>query len=353
MYKPFPKTLKNNAMKRLIIALTILVPSLMSMAQTNSWNPYVSQGVVSPAPLLPAEFNGTGVLSFNVGNTGSSTLTLVANQEMTLVITLSKGIPNHPTDPIQALGGSALNYFTWSYNAPVRTYTGIQNQVIPGTWVGNITIQYKVVENTALLNAANGFNVNLQPPPYTNGVNSTSDDAVSSYTYVQAFDFGDAPASYGVARHEINLIKDIDGYYENYMYLGSCVDYESASQHSAQADGDDLNGFCTDDEDGVTFPQMNIGTTVIIPVSITIAPNQNIPPSGTLNIWIDWNGDGDFLDANEYVYGPVAHYNTGIVNVPVYIPLNAFTAQPTYARIRFGNNVSGPSTSPTTSSWGK
>jgi hypothetical protein len=69
-----------------------------------SYNPYFKQGIVSPAPLLPVEFNGTGTLALDVGNTGSTELCLVDGQEMTMVITLSKGIPNN-ADPIAALGG--------------------------------------------------------------------------------------------------------------------------------------------------------------------------------------------------------------------------------------------------------
>ena len=37
-----------------------------------SWNPYVSQGIISP--LLPEEFRVPGVATFNVGNSGSSPL---------------------------------------------------------------------------------------------------------------------------------------------------------------------------------------------------------------------------------------------------------------------------------------
>jgi hypothetical protein len=337
-------------MRKLFIGLVVFLITAAGLAQ--SWNPYVNQGIVSPAPLLPVEFNGAGVLSFNVGNSGSSVLPLTLNQEMTLVITLSKGEPN-AANPIQALGGTWLSYFNWSYNASVKTFTGTQNQDIPGSSLGNpavgtITIQYKVTENTPITVAANGFNVNLQPPPYSNGINTTDDDAVSSYTYVQAFDFGDAPVSYGVARHEINLVKDIFGFYENYMYLGSSVDHEPASQFSSNATGDDLSGI--DDEDGVTFPQMILGATVTIPIEITMV---DFPLSGgVLNAWIDWNGDGDFLDAGEKIAGPLTFYSSTIHNLQVTIPSNAITTAPTFARFRFGNNVSGPSTSPSTS-WGE
>ena len=128
-------------MKKAIIAINLVLATIMASAQ--SWNPYVSQAIVTPAPLLPQEFGGTGELSVNVGNTGSSPLTLVANQEMRLVISLLYGIPDG--DPLSVLGGSWKDYFDWSYDPAIRTYTAIQNQDIPGSSQGNITDRKSVV----------------------------------------------------------------------------------------------------------------------------------------------------------------------------------------------------------------
>ena len=61
-------------MKKVILACFLVVSTLTMFAQ--SWNPYVYQAIVSPAPLLPQEFNGTGQLSFLVGNSGSTALPL-------------------------------------------------------------------------------------------------------------------------------------------------------------------------------------------------------------------------------------------------------------------------------------
>ena len=69
------------------------------------------------------------------------------------------------------------------------------------------------------------------------------------------YDFGDAPESYGSANHII------DG---TNRYLGSKPDAETSQQYSPEADGDDLRG--TDDEDGVTFPDMMQGTRVTVQV---------------------------------------------------------------------------------------
>ncbi|MEN8251551.1 MAG: GEVED domain-containing protein, partial [Bacteroidota bacterium] len=280
-------------MKKALLLFSLIFVSLFASAQ--SYNPYVSQGIISPSPLLPAEFNGTGLVSFNIGNTGSNTLPLVENQEMTLVITLGKGVPDN-VDPLAAMGGTWLHYFDWSYNAGITTYFGTQNQEIPGNYAqGDITITYKVTINSPIGNASNGFNVNIQPPPYANGSNTTDDDAVSSYTYVKALDYGDAPLSYGEAFHEINVFKTA-GNYTHYIYLGTSIDPEPSNQDSVDADGDDTNGI--DDEDGVIMPSLVRGATVNIPVVVT---SHNLSDFSTLNAWFDWNGDGDFGDSGEAI----------------------------------------------------
>jgi len=288
--------------------------------------------------MLPAEFNGTGTLSLFVGNTGSSDITVVPGQEMLVNITLSRGVPNN-VDPLAAISGAGAQWFTWSYNPGIRTYTGVQNQTIPGdlnfTVSEEIVIDYRVAENSFVTQTPqNGFNSNITPPGYTNDSNATNDDTISNYTYVQAFDYGDAPAPYLAARHEINLSGG-SGAYTAYMYLGSSVDPEAVNQASTGADGDDNNqtgGLNVDDEDGVTFPTLIPGETVIIPVVATLVPTTGV---AFLNGWIDWNGDGDFTDPGEQLLASPGVFlsSSGIQNLMVTVPANAVLGT-TYARFR-------------------
>jgi hypothetical protein len=324
-------------MKKVLLAGIMGFVGLVAGAQ--KWNPFVRQGLVSPAPLLPVEYDGTGLLSCTMGNSGESPMKLVANQEMILTITLSSGVPAD-ADPLTSLGGTWAGKFTWNYDSSVRTYTATQNADIPGNSEGTVTIRYRVVSNSRQTNPSNGFNVNLQQPPYTNGINLTGDDAISAYTFVRALDYGDAPSSYGSAAHEINMFKDPGtGTYENYVYLGSSVDPELADLHSDKADGDDL--IFTDDEDGVTFPPLIRGDTVAIPVMVTVHDNG----FGVLNAWLDWNGDGDFTDMGEKIAGPLTVFETGTVTLTVVIPPNAEIARPVFARFRFGDNINSPGNS--------
>ena len=312
-------------MKKILLIAIILFSTVFLSAQ--SYNPYVSNGTVTPAPLLPLQLNGTGVLFFKVGNTGSDALpndpNPPPNNDLKLVITLSSGVPNN-VDPIAALGGTWKTMFDWTWNAGSNSYTGYQNATIPGNSEGNITIQYKVTVNTPINSPSNGFNVNLTPPPYTVGYNSTNDDAVSSYTFTQALDYGDAPASYGAASHDYYYVFPGGAVLVN---MGTLIDFEPANQPSATANGDNINGL--NDEDGVTFPTLIHGASVNISVAVIVAPTI-----GILNGWIDWNGDGDFGEPNEKIASDILIFSNGIVSVPVTVPGNAYTGGPTFARFR-------------------
>ncbi len=141
------------------------------------------------------------------------------------------------------------------------------------------------------------------------------------------YDFGDAPESYGSVWHVIT----------DYPYMGSRPDGEAASQFSEEANGDDLNG--TDDEDGPAFPEMQQGTTVVIPVKTTVS----FFTTAYLSVWFDWNGDGDFDDKNERVAENIRMSALSpTYNLTVDIPDNAVTSTPVFARFRIGPRVSIP-----------
>lgn len=133
--------------------------------------------------------------------------------------------------------------------------------------------------------------------------------------YQASKDFGDAPAKYGSADHVIDLSH----------YMGSSVDEETANQPSTSADADDRNG--VDDEDGVIFPTLTRGLTASIRVTLV--------GSAYLNVWIDWNGDGDFSDSGERILSDGLR-SSGTVNLSVTVPSTAIISAPTFARFRFG-----------------
>lgn len=132
-------------------------------------------------------------------------------------------------------------------------------------------------------------------------------------------DVTDAPASYGNPTHTITGIR-----------LGASVDADASLLNAADANGDDVNS--TDDEDGVVLaPLMPIGQTTAVSVSI-----QN--GSGFLNVWFDWNVDGDFNDAGEQMVADKA-VAPGTTNLNIVVPNGAVVGQ-SYARFRVCSNNS-------------
>ena len=163
-------------MKKLIMFFAAVFSLLVAQAQAPVYNPYLSAASVSPAPLAPVEFNGTGVLTFTIGNGGTDGLLwdpAIPNNDMIVVITLSRGVPNVPTldatTALDALGGTFSSMFDWTYDVATNTYNGRQVQTIAAGASGTIVIQYKVTENSFQLGPQNGFNVNLTPPPIPTG----------------------------------------------------------------------------------------------------------------------------------------------------------------------------------------
>jgi uncharacterized repeat protein (TIGR01451 family) len=136
-------------------------------------------------------------------------------------------------------------------------------------------------------------------------------------------DYGDAPASYGAPSHRIAA---------GVMLGSGAPDAEVAPQYSAGADGDDNAG--ADDENGVVIPTLARSQPALISAAASGA-------GGFLQAWIDWNGDGDFLDAGEQVAtnlqdnaGLDVNPGSGVIAFQVTPPASATTSQ-TYARFRW------------------
>lgn len=133
-------------------------------------------------------------------------------------------------------------------------------------------------------------------------------------------DFGDAPASYGSADHVM----------DGRRYLGSQPDGEASQQYSDEANGDDLNG--TDDEDGITIPDLRQGSRVTIRYQV-VTPYLS---AVYLNAWIDWNGNGRFEEGSERIATDIRRTSSGTYNFDVLVPDIAIATQPTFARFRLG-----------------
>ena len=128
-------------------------------------------------------------------------------------------------------------------------------------------------------------------------------------------DYGDAPDTYSTLWASGGAFHGISG-----LYLGFGVSDEFDGQPSSFADADF--------DDGVALPNELVqGSTAWIGVTSSLA--------GTLNAWIDFNGDGDWGDAGEWIFHDIS-LASGINTLSLDIPISAFLGF-TYARFRLNS----------------
>lgn len=173
---------------------------------------------------------------------------------------------------------------------------------------------YRVVIGTnteALLNssftttAAN----NLAVGSVTSGATSasqtltlaTSDVADVDFAFVSNanFDFGDLPVEYGITTLAQDGGRHIIPSGGSTVYLGLVPDADTNGMPSSRAIGDDAMG--TDDETGITPLSTTSWTDGTVSGGHGGSIQANVTGIGWLVGWIDWNHDGDFLDAGEFV----------------------------------------------------
>jgi len=111
----------------------------------------------------------------------------------------------------------------------------------------------------------------------------------------QPSDFGDAPASYGQARHKFDCAGGVNS---EKVYLGNSVDYESGSIYSDNAKGDDnsyTNSSVINDEDGVTFPAQPLSVkSNSYSVTVSAFRNASLATAPVIYGWVDFNRNGVF-----------------------------------------------------------
>lgn len=167
-------------------------------------------------------------------------------------------------------------------------------------------------------------------------VQLTGSSTISSLVFgikdTATLDYGDLPAIYNSTTAAQNGARHKKGVY----FLGSTIDGELNGNPTANADGDDTSGF--DDEDGIVFDPIVAGSTVRL---IATASRNN----GYLKGWIDWNGDGDFDDANErLVFSGIGSptnnvlLSAGANQLFINVPAGVNVAN-VYARFRYGEQT--------------
>lgn len=144
-----------------------------------------------------------------------------------------------------------------------------------------------------------------------------------------SYDFGDLPDSYATTLAADGARHIISG--SPTLYLGAVApDTEANGPAAAGATGDNTAG--TNDEDGVT---------VLSPAIWTEGPGSDatnflavdVTGSGWLVAWVDFDGDGSFLDANEMILDQAVATGSNLFGVLV--PAGTFTGNGAFLNARF------------------
>tara|TARA_R100000935_G_C2841201_1_gene171143 strand:+ start:2423 stop:6214 length:3792 start_codon:yes stop_codon:yes gene_type:complete len=190
-----------------------------------------------------------------------------------------------------------------------------------------------------------------------------------AFGFFLPMDIGDAPATYGpggghYARHTavsstiqpaaVTLADSLT--YSSLtpnatVYMGiEKPDSDPSTLAGVDATGDDTDKI--DDEDGVTLPMISAGAIFELPVTVEGA-------GGYLQVWSDWNADGDFNDAGEQVAIDAQDNVTGVsgrtddtdttaglITLSVLAPSNMAVGGTSYIRLRWSTEQGLGLTSP-------
>ncbi len=128
------------------------------------------------------------------------------------------------------------------------------------------------------------------------------------------------------------------------LKIGSAAtDSESIPTTNAAATGDDTTG--TDDEN-LTMPTFTVGTTTALSVPVTATLSSLSGTAARAIVFVDWNGDGDVLDANETLAVQTVANGTASLTFNLTPPAGT-TAGTKYLRIRVAETTVTPAFSGT------
>lgn len=167
-------------MKNIILTVGLMLLSITLNAQ---YNPLVFAPTFSESP-IDISIDSSVTIGFTIGNSGIAPLDRWETRPMRFVLSYNKMEVANVNDPASCVIGNT--WFDVVYIDSVRSFLFTQNTVIPGGFNGlqTINILSKVTEASTVDNKSNGFNINIQPPAYTNGNgNVQGDDYTNLFTY--------------------------------------------------------------------------------------------------------------------------------------------------------------------------
>lgn len=113
------------------------------------------------------------------------------------------------------------------------------------------------------------------------------------------YDYGDLPLVYGITTLAQDGARHIIPSGGSLVHLGSAPDADTNGMPSALANGDDVSASA--DEQGITPISPTSWSDGTVAGGHGGSIQANVTGTGWLVGWIDWNQDGDFLDAGEFV----------------------------------------------------
>lgn len=166
-------------MKNIILTVGLMLLSITLNAQ---YNPLVFAPTFSESP-IDISIDSSVTIGFTIGNSGIAPLDRWETRPMRFVLSYNKMEVANVNDPASCVIGNT--WFDVVYIDSLRSFHFTQNTVIPGGFNGlqTINILSKVTEASTVDNKSNGFNINIQPPSYTNGINVQGDDYTNLFTY--------------------------------------------------------------------------------------------------------------------------------------------------------------------------
>ncbi len=271
---------------------------------TASTNASIGGGLEARTTIVnddPAGFtlSKTAATVTEAGSSDTFTIVLTAQPSSDVVILVTSG------DTGEAIVNKAsVTFNNDNWNVPQTiTITGVNDNIVDGNQTSIVTLS---IDDTK------------SDPPYR----AVADQTVSVTTTHndRPLDFGDAPSPYPVtilqngARHAIGALK-----------LGALVDAETNGTNSPDANSDGA------DDDGVIMMTSLVSSTVPTTSSISVISTG----AGKLDAWIDFNKDGDWLDAGEQILAS-ASIVTGENLLSFNVPANSVSGN-TAARFRLSS----------------
>ncbi len=232
---------------------------------------------------------------------------------------------NPVTGQVRSLGSSGATCSVWSgYGAVFFDADGFFYAYCNST--GNV---YRL--NLSTVPVVSNFS-SSQTVLFTNSVSGLNlNDGARCASVELPIDFGDAPNSYNTSlasdgpRHLISNYDNVN--HTSDLSLGKTVDYESGAKASTLADGDGM------DDDGILFPILNPGETYNKSINLINTTGGNV----YLNVWIDYNRDGDFYDSGEQLLNDqIVANNATSATLTFTVPAGASLGN-SFARLRICN----------------